>query len=406
MIHLREVLPVVICLILINTGLAQTRFLQGDWEDIMKKARDENKPVFVDLYFTGCMPCAQMDKRVFPDEKVAALLNNDFITCKVNVFHDQEKALGEKLMKKYAITGFPTLLLLSPDQHVINIQGGFAGVDKLVGLLKDAKRKNESREYKKYSTSFDMEFPDFYNAYFESKKLTATPDDIEAYLDARDDKMAEVPFLIMMKLVNRGKYADYYIRNSRKLGDMYGKERVAMSLLDKIREKADKLGKDNDIEGYDTVLEDIRKMFDKGDWNRLSIGSFYTPYYKASGNTFWFIKKVEEGAYDWQERSNAYAQVIIDSRNNKQALSTLASLYKKNRTDHSTAADIYKMGLIQFYLGKHDEATETLQHISGAKTSYYLNEEDITALQRAIASGDTASFQPKAALDPKPMILE
>lgn len=56
-------------------SLAQgTNFISGDWDSILKKAKAENKIIFVDCYFEGCMPCKQMDLKVYPDKNVGDAL--------------------------------------------------------------------------------------------------------------------------------------------------------------------------------------------------------------------------------------------------------------------------------------------------------------------------------------------
>jgi thioredoxin-related protein len=82
-------------LFLVSIGLlftaivdAQTIFTSGSWEEIKAKAQQENKLIFVDLYFQGCMPCAEMDKRVFPDSTVSDVLNSHFVNFKTDVFKE------------------------------------------------------------------------------------------------------------------------------------------------------------------------------------------------------------------------------------------------------------------------------------------------------------------------------
>ncbi|UNY98513.1 thioredoxin fold domain-containing protein [Zhouia spongiae] len=386
-------------------GTTQTKFEPGSWDDVLEKAQQEGKPVFVDLYFTGCMPCAEMDKRVFPDPKVATILNNDFITYKVNVYKDEEKVLGERLMKKYGITGFPTFLLLAPDQHIIAIESGFIGVDNLVNLLAEAKAKNREKTFKDYSPSFNLQYPDFYNTYFETKKLKATQEEIEAYLDAQPDKMAEIPFLVMLKLVYKGKYAAYYIEHAQELAEKYGEKRVSMSMLSKVPARAKELAKNSDYKAYDKMLADLKTIFSPADWQRLSIETLYQPYYKESKDATWFIGKIKNGGYDWQDKSNAYAQIIIDSGSDRSVLSLLYKEYKKY-SPKNTKADIYKEALILSYLGKYNQAAESIKGIDKAKDSYGTSDDDIAQLLAAIQNKNLNNFKPKKAWDPKPFSMD
>jgi len=65
-----------------DTGI---QFVHTDWETTLKKAKEEDKLIFVDCYTDWCGPCKWMSANVFPDEKVAALYNDKFINVKINM---------------------------------------------------------------------------------------------------------------------------------------------------------------------------------------------------------------------------------------------------------------------------------------------------------------------------------
>ena len=43
------------------------------WEQVLTKAKTENKFIFVDCYATWCGPCKVMDKDVYPNDTVGDL---------------------------------------------------------------------------------------------------------------------------------------------------------------------------------------------------------------------------------------------------------------------------------------------------------------------------------------------
>ena len=53
-------------------------------EEAFKKAQSENKPVFLSIGYSSCHWCHVMEKESFEDEEVAALLNDSFISIKVD----------------------------------------------------------------------------------------------------------------------------------------------------------------------------------------------------------------------------------------------------------------------------------------------------------------------------------
>lgn len=104
---------------LLATAFAsEVDWAQPPYEDILKKAKQENKYVFIDFYTTWCGPCKQLEKVTYQDEKVIGYLNGI-----VPVKFDAEKGEGEVLAKRYRIKAYPTLVLVGPageevDRHV------------------------------------------------------------------------------------------------------------------------------------------------------------------------------------------------------------------------------------------------------------------------------------------------
>ena len=45
-------------------------FSSGDFDDIVKQAKEQKKGIFVDVYTSWCGPCKMMAKKVFTNTKV------------------------------------------------------------------------------------------------------------------------------------------------------------------------------------------------------------------------------------------------------------------------------------------------------------------------------------------------
>lgn len=54
------------------------------YEEALKKAKDNPRLIFVDLYADWCVPCRIMDKNVYSDPTVASLLNTRFLSVKLD----------------------------------------------------------------------------------------------------------------------------------------------------------------------------------------------------------------------------------------------------------------------------------------------------------------------------------
>jgi uncharacterized protein YyaL (SSP411 family) len=94
-----------------------------DWypwgEDALQKAREEDKPIFLSIGYSACHWCHVMAHESFEDEGVAAILNEHFISIKVD--REERPDLDRIYMTAVqAITGgggWPMSVFLTPDGH-------------------------------------------------------------------------------------------------------------------------------------------------------------------------------------------------------------------------------------------------------------------------------------------------
>ena len=94
------------------------------------KAAAENKAILVD--FTGsdwCGWCIRLRKNVFDTPEFASYVQDKFVLLEIDLPHGnkltpEQKAVNEELAKRYKVTGFPTVLVLTPEGKVV---GGFGG---------------------------------------------------------------------------------------------------------------------------------------------------------------------------------------------------------------------------------------------------------------------------------------
>lgn len=101
-------------------------------EAALKKAKAENKPLFIDVYATWCGPCKYLTNEVFVDGDLGAYMNKHFINLKL----DGEKGDGDYLMAEFGLDAYPTMLFLSPDKEELNRIVGAAGADEILEVSK------------------------------------------------------------------------------------------------------------------------------------------------------------------------------------------------------------------------------------------------------------------------------
>ena len=97
-------------------------FTSATFDELLAKAKAENKLVFIDGYTSWCGPCKMLAKQTFPQKEVGAYMNPRFVSAQI----DMERGEGPELAKRFNVSAYPTMLILRPDGTL---------VDKIVGFL-------------------------------------------------------------------------------------------------------------------------------------------------------------------------------------------------------------------------------------------------------------------------------
>ena len=92
-------------------------------------AKAAGKRVFVDFETTWCGPCKQMDSLVYTAAAVVAAAEG--LPC-VKLDGDEQR----ELVKKYAVSGYPTMLLLDGDGREVKRAVGYRSVAAMVEFLR------------------------------------------------------------------------------------------------------------------------------------------------------------------------------------------------------------------------------------------------------------------------------
>lgn len=90
-------------------------FEKEPFQQVLIKAKQHNKLVFVDFYTGWCGPCLAFTQNVLTDKAVGKAMNKAFLNLK----YDAEKGEGISLAKKYNVKSYPTLLILDFQGNLI-----------------------------------------------------------------------------------------------------------------------------------------------------------------------------------------------------------------------------------------------------------------------------------------------
>ncbi|WP_051284135.1 thioredoxin family protein [Desulforegula conservatrix] len=102
------------------------------YDEGMKKAQEKDLPVYVEFYATWCPPCKMMAQTTFQDKEVVSLLNDGFVSIKVDI--DQEKELA----LRYGARSIPHHIVMNSKGDVLKVLRGAMPADIFLANLKEA----------------------------------------------------------------------------------------------------------------------------------------------------------------------------------------------------------------------------------------------------------------------------
>jgi thioredoxin-related protein len=117
-------------------------FFKDSFAAAKAEAAAQDKLIFVDAYAVWCGPCKRMAAQVFPDEKVGAFFNRNFVSLKI----DMEAAENEAFRREYPVSAFPTLFFLKADGTIVQQVKGALDVASLINAGEKALASAEPTE--------------------------------------------------------------------------------------------------------------------------------------------------------------------------------------------------------------------------------------------------------------------
>ena len=96
-------------------ALEATRLDFQPLDQALLRARAKKKPVLADFSAIWCPTCRAMHATVFTDPAVKAAIESGYVLSRI----DYESPQAPAFMTKYAVTGFPTLLVLDADGKLL-----------------------------------------------------------------------------------------------------------------------------------------------------------------------------------------------------------------------------------------------------------------------------------------------
>ncbi|TXF79570.1 thioredoxin fold domain-containing protein [Chryseobacterium sp.] len=155
---MKKLTSLIIFFLIITISAQQSISFQSlTFNELIAKAKKENKLLFIDAYADWCGPCKLMEKNVFTKPTVANYYNTSF----VNARFDMEKGEGRDIAAKYGVRAYPTYLFINGDGQLISQNMGYMVEEVFLSLGKEANSPNNIKGSMKERFEKGEDSPEF-----------------------------------------------------------------------------------------------------------------------------------------------------------------------------------------------------------------------------------------------------
>ena len=108
-------------------------FYDGSYDNLLREAKKQHKPVILDFWASWCGPCKKLDQETFIDKDFATYLNENFLVYKVDI--DSFDVM--EIVYRFYVKAFPTLLIANYKGMEVSQLKGFYYSNYLKNILED-----------------------------------------------------------------------------------------------------------------------------------------------------------------------------------------------------------------------------------------------------------------------------
>lgn len=347
------------------------KFQKKSWTEVLQKAGEEDKLIFVDAYTTWCGPCKKMEKEVFPKKPVADFYNKTFINYTI----DMEKGEGPKLAQTYKVAQYPTLLFIASDGSLVHRAAGFHDPKQMVQLgntAMDPTRQLAALERRFGSGDRD---PDFLKDYTMVRAASYDGTHVpiaEAYMKTQQNWDTKEHRTFIFEYIGGANSSlfDHLTKNRNdyitQFGETAVRDKIRTIVYDEIAKKST---------GDKTVpIKEVKALYEKAypEKAKQLVSEYKMSYYRSLGDRNNFaktaLKHYKKFPSDDPMELNEVAWTFYTVIEKKKYLKKALKLAKKSAKlepayyNHDTMAALY------FKLGKKEKAiTAATQAIEFAK---------------------------------------
>src|ERR1700712_175825 len=140
----KAILPLILAFLFVGANAQETGMHfehNTTWQNILAKAKAENKYIFLDCFTTWCGPCKMMSFKIFPTAEVGNFYNAKYINASTQMDTLASKdnaevkswyATSHEIAVKYDVRAYPTYLIFNPNGEIVQRFVGSMAADEFI----------------------------------------------------------------------------------------------------------------------------------------------------------------------------------------------------------------------------------------------------------------------------------
>jgi thiol-disulfide isomerase/thioredoxin len=247
----------------------EVEFEHTAWKKVLKKAKKQDKLIFVDCYTSWCGPCKMMAKDVFTQDHVADYFNSNFVNFKV----DMEKGEGPDLKPGWKITAYPTFLVINSKGEIIHRIVGAYGADEFISYVKEAQTKDKNFAALSKAYEAGQRDGEFMFSYLRALRLASLGKEearkAKKYIASlQKEELLKKENWNIIKFFMKEPLTDefrYVLENRSRFAELVGQEEIDNKIYKTYSKKIESFqyfypgkGREYDKAGFDRMIQDLQ----------------------------------------------------------------------------------------------------------------------------------------------------